>query len=61
WSSGGQLYITAASTGTAQVYTLTGQPVATVALTAGETAATPLPPGVYIVAIDGKSYKVRIR
>jgi hypothetical protein len=61
WSSGGQLYITAASTGTAQVYTLTGQPAATVALTTGETAATPLPPGVYIVAAEGRTWKAVIR
>jgi hypothetical protein len=58
WSSGGQLYIAAASAGRAQVYTVAGQLMATVALAAGETVATPLPPGVYIVAAEGKTWKV---
>ncbi|MDR1675611.1 MAG: hypothetical protein LBR86_03995 [Tannerella sp.] len=55
------MYITAASTGTAQVYTVAGQSAATVTLTAGETAATPLPPGVYIVAAEGRTWKAVIR
>jgi hypothetical protein len=58
WSSGGQLYIAAASAGRAQIYTVAGQLMKTVALAAGQTVATPLPPGVYIVAADGRTWKV---
>jgi hypothetical protein len=57
WSSGGQLYIAAASAGRAQIYTVAGQLMKTVALVAGETVATPLPPGVYIVVAEGKTWK----
>jgi hypothetical protein len=61
WSSGGQLYIAAASAGRAQIYTVAGQLMATVALAAGETIVTPLPPGVYIVAAEGRTWKAVIR
>jgi hypothetical protein len=61
WSSGGQLYIAAASAGRAQIYTVAGQLTATVALAAGQTVATPLPPGVYIVAAEGRTWKAVIR
>jgi hypothetical protein len=58
WSSGGQLYIAAATNGAAQVYAVSGQLLKTVTLTAGQTTATPLPRGVYIVATGGKTWKV---
>jgi hypothetical protein len=58
WSSGGQLYIDAATAGAAQIYALSGQLLKTVALTAGQTTATPLPRGVYIVVAGGKTWKV---
>jgi hypothetical protein len=58
WSSGGQLYIAATTNGAAQVYAVSGQLLKTVALTAGQTAATPLPRGLYIVATGGKTWKV---
>jgi hypothetical protein len=58
WSSGGQLHIEAATNGTAQVYTVVGQLVRTVALTAGQTTVTSLPHGVYIVVLDGKTWKI---
>jgi hypothetical protein len=38
-----------------------GQLTKTVTLAAGETAATPLPPGVYIVATEEKTWKTVIR
>jgi hypothetical protein len=60
WASGGQLYITATSAGTAQVYTVAGQLTKTVALTAGETAVTTLPTGVYIVVAEGRTWKVSL-
>jgi hypothetical protein len=58
WSSGGQLYIAATTNGAAQIYAVSGQLLKTVALTAGQTTATPLPRGLYIVATGGKTWKV---
>jgi hypothetical protein len=58
WSSGGQLYIAATANGAAQVYAVSGQLLKTVALTAGQTVAMPLPPGMYIVVTGGKTWKV---
>jgi hypothetical protein len=58
WLSGGQLYIAATANGAAQVYAVSGQLLKTVALTAGQTTATPLPRGLYIVAAGGKTWKV---
>jgi hypothetical protein len=58
WSSGGQLYIAATTNGAAQVCAVSGQLIKTVALTAGQTTATPLPRGQYIVVAGGKTWKV---
>jgi hypothetical protein len=58
WSSGDRLYIDAATAGAAQVYAVSGQLIKTVALTAGQTVALPLPRGVYIVVAGGKTWKV---
>jgi hypothetical protein len=60
WSSGGQLYIAATANGAAQVYAVSGQLLKTVALTAGQTTAMPLPRGVYIVVAGGKTWKVTL-
>ncbi|MDR2121474.1 MAG: hypothetical protein LBP64_11490 [Tannerella sp.] len=58
WSSGGQLYIAGTASGTAQVYTVAGQLLKTVPFTSGQTTATPLPRGIYIVAAAGRTWKV---
>jgi hypothetical protein len=60
WSAGGQLYVTAAQAGEAQVYNLLGQLTKTVVLAGGETAAVSLSVGVYIVTLNGAGYKVYI-
>ncbi|MDR0757870.1 MAG: T9SS type A sorting domain-containing protein, partial [Tannerella sp.] len=50
---GAKLYITAGSRDVrATVYTLTGMPVKTLRVAAGETATETLPTGVYIVVPD---------
>jgi hypothetical protein len=58
WSSGGQLYIAGATSGMAQVYTVSGRLLKTVSFTSGQTTATPLPRGIYIVAAAGRTWKV---
>jgi hypothetical protein len=60
WSSGHTLYIYATHDGEARIYGLTGQLVKALPYTAGETAQTTLPQGVYIVVADGRTHKVRI-
>jgi hypothetical protein len=52
------LYIAATTNGAAQIYAVSGQLLKTVALTAGQTTATPLPPGIYIVVAGGKTWKI---
>jgi hypothetical protein len=42
-------------------YSVAGQRTKTVALAAGETVVTSLPPGVYIVAAEGRTWKAVIR
>jgi hypothetical protein len=58
WSSGGRLYIDAATAGAAQIYALSGQLLKTVALTGGQTTSLPLQRGLYIVVAGGKTWKV---
>ncbi|MDR2121047.1 MAG: T9SS type A sorting domain-containing protein [Tannerella sp.] len=60
WASGAQLYIAGATSGQAQVYTVAGQLIKTVTFTSGQTAAVSMPPGVYIVAIHGRTWKAAI-
>jgi hypothetical protein len=60
WSYGGALYITAPTSGTAQVYSLTGQLVKTLTYAAGETVTQPLARGVYIVKTAKKTFKVSL-
>jgi hypothetical protein len=60
WSSNGQLHIASPTSGTAQVYSLTGQLVKTIPCAAGETASATLAKGLYIVRIDGKTFKVSL-
>jgi hypothetical protein len=61
WGANGQLYITAASAGIANIYALTGSLVKSLALTAGETAATSLPAGIYVVTLGGNTYKAVVK
>jgi hypothetical protein len=59
WSAGNRLYIQTASSGQAQVYSLSGALVKIIRYTAGETI-TELPAGIYIVNAYGKAQKVAI-
>jgi hypothetical protein len=58
WSSGGQLHIASPTSGTAQVYSLTGQLVKTIPYTAGKTASATLAKGMYIVRTTEGTWKV---
>jgi hypothetical protein len=57
WSYGGKLYIRAYDQSTAVVYNALGQLVKTVGLSAGETSYA-MPSGIYLVTLNGKTYKV---
>ncbi|MDR2470058.1 MAG: T9SS type A sorting domain-containing protein, partial [Tannerella sp.] len=63
WAHGGTLYIAASTSGTAYVYNVSGQLVKTLHATSlhGETVSIPLPRGVYVVVVEGKTYKVIIQ
>jgi hypothetical protein len=60
WSYGGALYITASTSGTAQVFSLTGQLVKTIPYAAGETVTQPLARGIYIVKTARQAWKVSL-
>jgi hypothetical protein len=61
WAAGAKLYLAAGSRDVrAKVYTLTGTPVKTLRVAAGETVAETLPAGVYIVAPDDGSQRVKV-
>ncbi|MDR2119986.1 MAG: leucine-rich repeat protein [Tannerella sp.] len=60
WASDGQVYIATVQAGEAQIYNILGRPVKTIALSAGETIAETLPTGIYIVTLNGGSYKVLV-
>lgn len=57
WGADGHLHILSSKVGEARVITYSGQLYKIITLTGGETI-TPLPSGIYIVRIDGQSYKV---
>jgi hypothetical protein len=61
WGAGGQIHLTAATAASATIYSATGAQVKTVALGAGETTGVSLPAGFYIVALNGKAYKVVLK
>jgi hypothetical protein len=61
WSSGGTLYITSTVAGKAHIYNVVGVPLKILSCIAGETIQTTLTGGLYIVALEGKSWKVVIR
>jgi len=54
----GSLYIYAARDGEARIYNLTGQLVKAIPYAAGETVRTALPTGVYVVVVNGRTYKI---
>ncbi|MDR1747219.1 MAG: hypothetical protein LBR49_08120 [Tannerella sp.] len=60
WSSAGQLYVSAVKAGAAKVYSISGALIKSIAVAAGETSATALPSGFYIVTLDGKATKVAV-
>ena len=59
WSADGHLHILSSKVGEAHVITYSGQLYKIITLTGGETI-TSLPSGIYIVRIDGQSYKVHL-
>jgi hypothetical protein len=61
WSHGHRLYIAASTSGEAYIYNVSGIRVKTVAVVAGATVSETLPAGVYIVALEGRRYKVAVK
>jgi hypothetical protein len=62
WSAGNRLYIAPVETGSARVFTVSGQLQASLALTAGREASIQLPPGVYLISLNtGRIYKAVIK
>ena len=61
WANGGQLYVNAATSSKASIYSITGALVKTAAIAAGETANISLPTGFYVVTVNGKAYKVIVK
>ena len=59
WGADGHLHILSSKVGEAHVITYSGQLYKIIILTGGETI-TSLPSGIYIVRIDGQSYKVHL-
>ncbi|WP_251966304.1 C10 family peptidase [Parabacteroides sp. AD58] len=59
WGADGYLHILSSKVGEAHVITYSGQLYKIITLTGGETI-TSLPSGIYIVHIDGQSYKVHL-
>ena len=56
WASGGLLFANAANPGVLSVYSITGQLIKTVSISGNYTL--PLDRGIYVVQLNGKSYKV---
>lgn len=61
WASDNQLYVTSATSGKASVYTIAGALVKTITFAAGETTSTTLSAGVYVVVVNGESYKILVK
>ena len=59
WGADGHLHILSSKVGEAHVVTYSGQLYKIITLTGGETIIS-LPSGIYIVRIDGQSYKVHL-
>jgi hypothetical protein len=61
WGESGRLYVRSAEQANAVIYNTPGRRAAAVSLRAGETAVVPLPAGVYIVALNGVTYKAIVK
>ncbi|MDR1601581.1 MAG: hypothetical protein LBS42_04035, partial [Tannerella sp.] len=62
WSYGNRLYVAAGATdGRAHIYNVTGVLVKILPYAAGETVGATLPAGVYVVAAEGRRYKVAVK
>ncbi|GHT29819.1 hypothetical protein AGMMS49574_07640 [Bacteroidia bacterium] len=61
WTLGSSLYIYSTTTGEAKVFNVSGQYVKTVPYLAGETVSTKLLKGIFLVTVEGKTYKVLIK
>jgi hypothetical protein len=61
WGDKGLLHIYAATPGSAQIYSADGRLQATRTLEAREAVSTPLAAGVYVVTLDGETYKVIVK
>ena len=62
WSENGQLYVTAAVSGRANVYNVLGKLNRSLTFSAGETKSVSVPAGIYVVSLNnGKAYKVAVR
>jgi hypothetical protein len=57
WAAGGQLYIQSAVPSKLEVYSITGQ-LQNVNVVNGNTTLSGLPKGIYLVKLNGKTYKV---
>ncbi|MDR1601761.1 MAG: hypothetical protein LBS42_04955 [Tannerella sp.] len=60
WSYGGQLYVSASSSGEARIYNPVGVLVKSLPYVSGKTVRTPLPQGFYLVVAEEKTYKVSV-
>jgi hypothetical protein len=58
WTYGSRVYIAAGQPGEARIYTLNGKQVKTIALPAGATVSETLTAGLYIVTLEGRTYKI---
>jgi hypothetical protein len=61
WSNGDRLYVASHRAGEAKIYSVAGKLVKTVVLSTGEAASLPLPAGIYMIALNGKTYRVAVR
>jgi hypothetical protein len=57
----GMLSVRSGTAGEASVYAISGVRLSTFRLGAGETVTQPLPPGFYLVSLNGRTHKVAIR
>jgi hypothetical protein len=61
WSYGNRLYVAATQPGQAYIYNVSGVLVKILPFAAGETVSATLPAGVYVVAAEGRRYKVAVK
>lgn len=62
WSNNGMLYVLTAASSKAHIYDVSGKLIRTIDLQAGQTSATSIPSGFYIVALqNGSRYKIAVK